>query len=79
MISPSVKDMAWKQGMGRHSEDEVLQMVLKDVRTLSQILGRRKYLLGNEVCEEDAAVFGLLSMGVFASDSPFKAAYDGER
>ena len=33
----------------------------KDLRVLSKILGNKKFILGDEPCQEDAGIFGQLS------------------
>jgi len=39
---------------------------------LSIIIGENSFLLGNEPCEDDAAVFGLLAIALYASPgAPF--------
>ncbi|XP_067667470.1 uncharacterized protein [Haliotis asinina] len=52
---------AWSQGLGRHTEDEVAEMFKKDLQSLSDFIGMKKFLMGDEPCETDCAVFGQLS------------------
>ncbi|XP_067666045.1 failed axon connections homolog [Haliotis asinina] len=52
----------WSQGMGRHTEEEGTEMFKKDLQSLSDFIGTRKFLMGHETCETDCAVFGQLSM-----------------
>ncbi|XP_067666046.1 failed axon connections homolog [Haliotis asinina] len=49
------------QGLGRHTEVEVTQMFKKELQALSDFIGDRKFLMGDEPCESDCAVFGQLS------------------
>ncbi|XP_067666039.1 failed axon connections homolog [Haliotis asinina] len=49
------------QGLGRHTEVEVTQMFKKDLQALSDFIGDKKFLMGDEPCESDCAVFGQLS------------------
>ncbi|XP_076467681.1 failed axon connections homolog isoform X1 [Babylonia areolata] len=60
-ITPRLWKMAWAQGMGRHSQEEVMQIARKDLTALSDYLGTKKFLMGDQPCEEDCAVFGQLS------------------
>lgn len=69
--------MAWAQGTGRHSYDEVVAIMNESIEALSKILGNKKFLLGNEPCDDDAAVFGLLAQGLYSSPgAPFHAMFE---
>ncbi|XP_053385457.1 failed axon connections homolog [Mercenaria mercenaria] len=48
-------------GIGRHSDEEVHQMMVKDLRQFSEILGDKKYIMGDKITETDCAAFGVLS------------------
>src|SRR5689334_5546989 len=61
MIAPSLKSMAWSQGLGRHSETEVLKMMEDCLKSLSHILANKPFLLGNSPCEIDCSVFSQLA------------------
>ncbi|CDZ77074.1 hypothetical protein BN59_01353 [Legionella massiliensis] len=49
------------QGMGRHSYDEVLEMGYKFLDAIADILGDKKYFLGDEPSTIDATAFALLA------------------
>ncbi|XP_065194365.1 failed axon connections homolog [Sycon ciliatum] len=49
------------QGMGRHSGDEVATIVRKDLGSVSALLGKNRYVMGDQVTAYDAAVFALLA------------------
>ncbi|KAJ6640049.1 Failed axon connections like [Pseudolycoriella hygida] len=69
--------MAWAQGTGRHSYDEVVSIMNDSVESLSKIIGNKKFLLGNEPCDDDAAVFGLLAQGLYSSPgAPFHVMFE---
>ncbi len=76
MIAGSLTSMAYNQGLGRHSEQEVLQIMTNCLRSLSKILKENKFLLGDP-SEVDCAVFGQLASCVFLDDSPFKELFKG--
>jgi len=61
------------QGLGLHSDEEIQSMMFKELRAVSRILGNKKFLLGDEPCGDDAAVFGFLGGFVFGHyrDSPY--------
>lgn len=72
MIAPSLTSMAWTQGLGRHSESDVLEIMKNCLKSLSKILGKKRFLLGDYPCEDDCAVFGQLAPAMFLDNSPFK-------
>jgi hypothetical protein len=57
-IGYNYKKAVWNQGMGRHSREDIERWTVEDMRTISEILGNNKFLLGDEPCVEDCAVFG---------------------
>jgi len=48
----------WSQGIARHSKEQIEAWTIKDIRNIAAILGKNKYLLGDEPCVFDAAFFG---------------------
>ncbi|XP_028996318.1 failed axon connections homolog isoform X3 [Betta splendens] len=48
-------------GIGRFSKEEVYALMEKDMRTLSTLLGDKKYLMGSKLSAVDAAVFSHLA------------------
>lgn len=77
MIASQLQDAAWKQGLGRHSEEKVHELMMKDLQAISKILGNNCYLLGRDVCEEDAALFAFLSSGILDTNGPFQKYLNG--
>ncbi|XP_048247977.1 failed axon connections homolog isoform X2 [Haliotis rufescens] len=61
MIRRQVKKQTWSQGLGRHTEGEITEMFKKDLQCLSDFIGKKRFLMGDEPCETDCAVFGQLS------------------
>jgi len=73
-----VKKAIWVQGLGRHTMETMVQMVSDDLRNLSVLLGNKKFLLGDEPCEEDAAIFGMLAQILYAAfESPYEKLLQG--
>lgn len=70
------------QGMGRHTEAEVIEIGLKDLRSLSNYLGEKIYFTGDKATEVDCAIFGLLAQIVWntpvSAKSPFQQLLNGE-
>ncbi|XP_046551636.1 failed axon connections homolog isoform X2 [Haliotis rubra] len=55
------KKQAWDQGLGRHTEEEGIEMLKKDLQSMSDFIGTKKFLMGDEPCETDCTVFAHLS------------------
>lgn len=49
------------QGLGRHSDDEIVDLGVRTLRALSTILGRSAFLFGNEPSSADATAFGMVA------------------
>ncbi|XP_048778694.1 failed axon connections homolog [Ostrea edulis] len=49
------------QGLGLHSPSEVYSIMVDDLRSLATFLGNKRFLMGEEPCKADCAIFGLLS------------------
>jgi hypothetical protein len=59
-LVPKMSHFAWAQGMGRHNAEDVQQLVTDDLKAVSLILGKKKFILGETACEDDCAIFGQL-------------------
>ncbi|GFO00371.1 failed axon connections homolog isoform x3 [Plakobranchus ocellatus] len=55
------------QGMGRHTVQEVKQILMQDLEALSDQLGEKPFLMGENPCEVDCSVFGMLAQFVFSN------------
>jgi len=49
------------QGLGRHSDDEIVDLGVRTLRALSTILGGNAFLFGNEPSSADATAFGMVA------------------
>jgi len=56
-----VKNALHKQGLGRHSDDEIKQILKYSLDSLSEVLGDKAYFLGDKPCALDAAAFAFLA------------------
>ncbi len=56
-----------ENGIGKHTPSEIYQMMEDDLRTVSTLLGNKKFLGGELPCEEDCSVFGLISQACWGS------------
>lgn len=50
-----------RQGLGRHSESEIKQIMRNDLQALSTYLDQKPYFFGNEPATLDAVAFGFLA------------------
>ncbi|XP_077990334.1 failed axon connections homolog [Glandiceps talaboti] len=75
----SLGKMMYGHGMGRHSEEEIYSIAEKDIRALSVFLGDKKFMFGDEPCQEDCAIFGQLAQVVWQlSGSPQEVLVKGD-
>jgi glutathione S-transferase len=59
------------RGMGRHSEDVIIEQGKSDLDALAELLGDQPYLLGDRPASIDACVFGFLGVSLYvAGDNP---------
>lgn len=58
---PKIERTTYTVGIGRHSDEEVHKMMVNDLRMFADILGTKKYIMGDKVTETDCAAFGVLS------------------
>ena len=78
VISHRYRKAMWSQGIGRHTRDEFMEMMLGDLRSISDIMGKNKFLLGDEVCEEDFVIFAMLANCLWAiPGSPYEKLMTG--
>ncbi|KAL0984657.1 hypothetical protein UPYG_G00144820 [Umbra pygmaea] len=52
-------------GIGRFSKEQVYKLMEKDMRTLAELLGEKKYFMGAKMSTVDAAVFGQLAQAMW--------------
>ncbi|KAI0222593.1 Failed axon connections-like [Lamellibrachia satsuma] len=62
LISWSVRKATHGQGLGRHSQEEVMTIGQADLKALSDFLGNKKFFMGDKPSEVDCAIFGLLAI-----------------
>lgn len=72
-IRRGVKSALRAQGFGRHTHDELMRLVAKDLESIAAILGNQAYLMGAEPCAADASLFPFL-MGTLCPhfDTPMR-------
>ncbi|MEM5274225.1 glutathione S-transferase C-terminal domain-containing protein [Cupriavidus taiwanensis] len=78
LVRYKVRKTLWGQGLGRHSEEELVALASKGVTSIADILGDKPYLMGERPCGADATLFafaGSLLCPVF--DTPIRTAAEG--
>lgn len=78
LVRYKVRKTLWGQGLGRHSEEELVALASKGVTSIADILGDKRYLMGDRPCGADATLFafaGSLLCPVF--DTPIRTAAEG--
>ncbi|XP_071004523.1 failed axon connections homolog [Oncorhynchus clarkii lewisi] len=63
--SSMVQREMYGHGIGRFSKKEVYKLMEKDMRTLAELLGDKKYFMGPKMSTVDAAVFGHLAQAMW--------------
>lgn len=58
------------QGMWRHSEADVLELMREGLTALSVLLGDQDFFTGSKPCAADAAAFAFLDKCASLSDCP---------
>ncbi|SOY44177.1 conserved hypothetical protein, Metaxin-like protein [Cupriavidus taiwanensis] len=78
LVRYKVRKTLWGQGLGRHSEEDLVALASKGVTSIADILGDKRYLMGDKPCGADATLFafaGSLLCPVF--DTPIRTAAEG--
>jgi len=79
IVGRKVLKSAQGQGLGRHSKEDLLSITSSNLRAVSHILGDKKFILGEEPCENDAAIFGQLSQLIWGlPGSPYEKLIEDE-
>jgi len=73
------KKYSYAQGIGRHTKEEIYETTTDALRSVSKILGNKKFILGDEPCEDDCAIFGMLAQCIWGlPHSPYEQLSNGE-
>ncbi|ESO85993.1 hypothetical protein LOTGIDRAFT_129996, partial [Lottia gigantea] len=80
MVGRTVRKNAFGHGIGRHTQQEVLHIMEADIQALSDFLGNKKFLMGDDPTEVDNSIFGILSQMMWHSvDQPGEMLIKGEK
>ena len=72
LIRRGVRKTLHQHGIGRHNENEMLQIFEHSLQSLQKVLGNKPYFFGEKISSFDAAAFGMLaSFIVVEIDNPY--------
>jgi glutathione S-transferase len=60
MVQKGMKKALWMQGLGRHSEEDLIAMAQRDLFSLSMILGENKFIAGASMSMYDASIYAFV-------------------
>ncbi len=61
LVRKQVKRDLWGQGFGRHSRAEIVRLGNQGIDAISQVLGDKPYVMGEECTAVDASTFGTVA------------------
>ncbi|HIJ37469.1 MAG TPA: glutathione S-transferase family protein [Rhodospirillaceae bacterium] len=61
IVRRKVRKDLYCQGLGRHAKGDIERMAIRDIETLSVLLGNQKWLMGEAPCGADASMFGFVA------------------
>lgn len=64
LVRGRVKEMLWKQGVLRHSHEDIIESALRDWRAVLTVMSNGPFFFGDEPTGIDAIVFGALATSV---------------
>jgi glutathione S-transferase len=68
-----VNEMLWKQGILRHSHEDIIESALRDWRAVLTVMGDGPFFFGDEPTGVDAIVFGALATSLLTPiESPIR-------
>lgn len=79
LVTYMMKKRMDANGIGLHTPTEIYEMTENDLRTVSRLLGTKKFFGGDTPCEDDAAIFGQVAQCVWAAyGSSFERLINGK-
>jgi glutathione S-transferase len=60
-VRERVRDMLWKQGVLRHSDEDIIESALRDWRAVLAVMSNGPFFFGDKATGVDAIVFGALA------------------
>ena len=79
-VAKGVAKAAIGHGIGRHTDAEIFELGLDDVKAVENLLGKKKFMLGAKPAEVDATVFAFLhGMQADVFPTPIQAYIKGSK
>ena len=73
MVRRRVEKMLWKQGVLRHSHEDIIELALCDWRAVLTVMSDGPFFFGDEPTGVDAIIFGALATSVLTPiESPIR-------
>jgi glutathione S-transferase len=73
LVRRRVKNMLWKQGVLRHSHEDIIESALRDWRAVLAVMSEGPFFFGDEPSGVDAIIFGALATSVLTPiESPIR-------
>jgi glutathione S-transferase len=73
LVQRQIRDLLWKQGILRHSDEEIVEAALRDWQAVLAMMSAGPFFFGNEATGVDAIVFGTLATTVLTPiESPIR-------
>lgn len=66
LVWRGIKNALYKQGLGRHSDEEIMHIAEHTLENLSVLLADKPYFLGNQPCTLNSVVYGFLAQLILA-------------
>jgi len=80
MVAKGVAKSAMGQGIMHHSDAEIYELGVDDIKTVETILGTQKFILGDKPAEADATVYAFLyGMSAEVFPTPIQARIRGSK
>jgi hypothetical protein len=68
-----MKELLWRQGVLRHSDEDIVASALRDWRAVLTVLGEEPFFFGNEPTGLDVIVFSALATSMLTPiESPIR-------
>jgi len=73
MVQGQIRNLLWKQGILRHSDQEIVAAAVRDWRAVLAVMSEGPFFFGDDVTGVDAIVFGTLATTVLTPiESPIR-------
>ncbi len=63
LVRKKVRRNLYGQGIGRHTQEQIVALAAKDLEAVSAILGDKPYLMGDHPCSADASLYAFVAGG----------------